>query len=127
MAVCTSSWRLSQHTYMWLRLVELDVTIICSCMLTLKPLLRKTVWATRKSSSKAQTYEYKLRSRPKKVGNSESGDGLTDGSYLELGPQGNNKDVNINAQNPRIAKPDLAHGAILKTQTFEHTIEPNRQ
>lgn len=103
------------------RCAELNTGIICGCMTTLKPLLRRTVWRTDRDSRLVNNYEYHTRSGLKTpLHNRPIGDGLMDASYIELGPPGTNRDVHIAADKPKPAKAWHGHGngAIIKTETF---------
>jgi len=77
--------------------IETNVSIICGCMPTLKPLLRKTIWRESKPS-RPYDFNYKSHAVPKVSHSTVSyGDTLMDASYIELGPPGTNRDVHIAA------------------------------
>lgn len=104
-----------------LRTIELNTGIICGCMTTLKPLLRRTVWRADRDSRLLNNYQYRGRSSLKGPSHGRPiGDGLMDASYIELGPPGTNRDVRIAAENSGAAKAWHGHGngAIVKTETF---------
>lgn len=114
-----ATW-LNSNSLLWL-CIELNTGIICGCMTTLKPLLRKTVWKADRDSRLVNHYDYHTRSGLKTPShNRPIGDGLMDASYIELGPPGTNRDVHIAADTSRPAKAWHGHGngAIVKTETF---------
>ena len=111
----------SEGTDPMCRILELNVGIICGCMPTLKPILRKTIWRTDNDTHRVPSYTYNNRSTLKNSAHSRSiGDGLMDASYIELGPPGTNRDVHIAAEKRGIARPWPRHGinGIMKTDTF---------
>ncbi|KAL9004485.1 MAG: hypothetical protein Q9188_002687 [Gyalolechia gomerana] len=114
-----ATW-LNSNSLLWLT-IELNTGIICGCMTTLKPLLRRTVWRADRDSRLLNNYEYRGRSSLKSPSHGRPiGDGLMDASYIELGPPGTNRDVRIAAENSGAAKAWHGHGngAIVKTETF---------
>ena len=102
--------------------IEMNVSIICTCMPTLKPLLRNT-WTglgfSKKSAS--NSYNYGSQSKPK-ISNpmKKNGDTLMDASYIELGKPGTHRDVHIAAHDATRKEPwlDQSNGGIVKTDTF---------
>ena len=105
--------------------IEVNVSIICGCMPTLKPLLRKTTWRGESKTSQAYKYNYKSHTVPKVPNPLKSNDDtLMDASYIELGPSGTNRDVHIAADDSPIKQPwlDQGNGRIVKTDTFGQVV-----
>ncbi|KAL8827422.1 MAG: hypothetical protein Q9170_007027 [Blastenia crenularia] len=115
-----ATW-LNSNSLLWLTL-ELNTGIICGCMPTLKPLLRKTLWRRNNETHRVHSFEYSGRSSNLKnsAQSRPAGDGYLDASYIELGPPGTNRDVHIAADKPGALKSWHGYGAggIIKTDTF---------
>lgn len=107
-------------------IIEINVSIICGCMPTLKPLLRRTFWGDgSKPSTREYEFDKKARSFPKVASPSKSnGDSILDASYIELGPAGTHRDVHIAADGTPLTHTtvDRNNGAIVKTDTFGQVI-----
>ena len=112
--------------------IELNICIICGCMPTLRPLLRKTIWSgeSLKPHAYKPSYENTPRSDRKKTAASRSLDtGLTnasfmDASYIELGAPGTNRDVHIGTDEPQAHSTLVGQeeDGIMKTDTFGQAV-----
>ena len=105
--------------------IEVNVSIICGCMPTLKPLLRHTIWRKETKNLRGHIYDHKSHSIPKVSKPKKSnGDSLLDASYIELGPHGTNRDVHIAADDSFMKRSSLDqdNGRIIKTDTFGQVV-----